>query len=397
MLCNKIPYPEKDGGVIAINAIAEGLLSAGCEVKMLAMNTKKHFAEINTIPDKFRKERLLELVEVDTSVKPVGALKGLFSGKSYNISRFESEAFNQKLIQILQNGKYDIIHLEGLYLTPYLDSIRQNTDAPIILRTHNVEWQIWQKMASEEKSGLKKWYLKKLTKQLKEYEEKVVKLVDGIAAITGQDMEVFKIVGCKAPMVVIPFGMDLSKYNPQATKFPNSIFYIGALDWLPNLQGMEWFFKNVWIKIVGSFPSTQFHIAGRNMPKWLRNNTYKNTVSHGEVMDAKSFMQQYDIMLVPLLAGSGVRIKILEGMAFGKPIITTSVGIEGIACDFEKDVMVADTPKQFADAVNRCLSDDKLKQSLGNNARKFVAENYDITKTSSKLLAFYNECILKRK
>ncbi len=396
-LSNKIPFPEKDGGVIAINAITNGLLHAGCEVKMLAMNTKKHFINLNIIPEKYKNDRHLEVVEMDTSVKPIGALMGLLSGKSYNISRFQSEDFSKKLAEILQKEKFDIIHLEGLYLTPYLDIIRQNSNAPIILRTHNVEWQIWQKLASKEKGGLKKWYLKKLTKQLKEYEEKIVNLVDGIASITIQDSESFKSAGCKTPMVTIPFGIDLSKYIPQETKYPNSIFYIGALDWLPNLQGMEWFFKKVWIKIIGNFPSTQFHIAGRNMPKWLRDSTYKNTVSHGEVIDAKSYMQQFDIMLVPLFAGSGVRIKILEGMALGKPIITTSVGVEGIECNLGMDVIVADTPEQFADAVNRCLSDTELKRSLGSNARKFVEDNYDITRTTTHLIDFYNERILNRK
>ena len=100
-------------------------------------------------------------------------------------------------------------------------------------------------------------------------------------------------------------------------------------------------------------------------------------------------MEEYDIMLVPLLAGSGVRIKIIEGMAMGKPIITTSVGIEGIECNFEKDVLVADSIELFADAVCRVLKDKKLKQNLGQSARKFVKDNYDIQKISSLLIEFY--------
>jgi len=396
-LSNKIPFPEKDGGVIAINAITNGLLNAGCEVKMLAMNTKKHFINLNIIPEKYKNDRHLDVVEIDTSVRPLGALMGLLSGKSYNISRFQSEEFSKKLAEVLQKEKFDIIHLEGLYLTPYLDIIRQYSNAPIILRTHNVEWQIWQKLASEEKSGLKKWYLKKLTKQLKEYEKEVVNLVDGIATITNQDSESFKTAGCKTPMVTVPFGIDLSKYIPQETKHPNSLFYIGALDWLPNLQGMDWFLKNAWNQILAKFPDVEFHIAGRNMPESLRNANYKGVVFHGEVEDAKTFMQQYDIMLVPLFAGSGVRIKILEGMALAKPIITTSVGVEGIKCNFGNDLIVADTPEQFADAVNKYLSDNELKQRVGQNARKFVEDNYDITKTTAHLIDFYNERILNRK
>src|ERR1700723_1317056 len=142
-ISNKIPYPEKDGGVIAINAITEGLLKAGCEVKVLAMNTRKHFMRIDSIPQKFRNDRHLETVTIDTDVKPLPALIALFTGKSYNISRFKSEDFSKKLTATLKNESFDIIHLEGLYLAPYLPVIRQYNKAPVIMRAHNIEWKIW--------------------------------------------------------------------------------------------------------------------------------------------------------------------------------------------------------------------------------------------------------------
>ena len=111
-ISNKIPYPEKDGGAIAINAITEGLMLCGCEVKLLAMNTKKHFIDIDSIPEKFRNERHLEAVSIDTSVKPFAALMAMIDGTSYNISRFQSEDFRKKLIEILQSG------LAGFILDP---------------------------------------------------------------------------------------------------------------------------------------------------------------------------------------------------------------------------------------------------------------------------------------
>ena len=243
---NKIPYPEKDGGAIAINAITEGLLRAGCELKMLAMNTRKHFIDVSSIPEKFRINRQLETVVVNASVRPLAALIALLIGKSYNISRFQSKGFNAKLISILKQETFDVIHLEGLYLAPYLSVIKQYSKAPVILRTHNIEWKIWQKLALEEKNLLKKWYLNQLARQLKKYEEEVINLFDGIATITHQDLEYLKSIGCKAPLITIPFGLDISKYTVQKSKYPNSLFYIGALDWLPNLQGIDWFLNNVW-------------------------------------------------------------------------------------------------------------------------------------------------------
>ncbi len=390
-LSNKIPYPEKDGGVIAINAITDGLLKAGCEVTLLAMNTKKHFIKIDSIPEKFRRDRHLETVEIDASVKPLAALSALLRGKSYNISRFKSEGFEKRLIEILKREKFDSIHLEGLYLAPYLSVIKSNSEAPVILRAHNIEWKIWQKLASEEKNRVKKWYLKKLSEQLKKYEEEVVKNFDGIAAITNQDRAYLIQGGCKAPVITIPFGIDVAQYSPVESKNNNTLFYIGALDWLPNLQGLDWFLKNVWSKVHAKFPDVQFHVAGRNMPESFRSSNYPGVLFHGEVENAKAFMETYDIMVVPLFAGSGVRIKIIEGMAMGKPIITTGVGIEGIECNLGQDTLVADSPEQFTESIFNLLSDVELKQRLGKNARRFIEQSNDSSKISGRLIEFYKE------
>jgi polysaccharide biosynthesis protein PslH len=393
---NKIPYPEKDGGAIAINAITEGLLAIGCNVTLLAMNTKKHFINAASIPEKFRNDRHLETIEADTSVKPMNAFIALLSGKSYNISRFQSEEFNRKLTEILQKDKFDIIQLEGLYLAPYLKVIRQNSKAQVILRAHNIEWKIWQKLAFEEKNILKKWYLTKLYKQLKKYEESIINKFDGIATITNLDLEYLRQIGCKAPAVNIPFGIDISKYTTKETKNSNSLFYIGALDWLPNLQGLDWFFMNIWDRVHAKFPDVQFHIAGRNMPESFHRGNYSSMVFHGEVEDAKTFMEEYDIMLVPLLTGSGVRVKIIEGMAMGKPIITTNVGVEGIECTFGQDILVANTPEEFACTIYNCLSNIVVKNSLAQNARKFVEKQYNIGNITARLMEFYKDRISQK-
>ncbi len=393
-LSNKVPYPEKDGGVIAISALSRGLIEAGCQVKLLALNTKKHFVDINSIPKEFRESIQLETVEINTTINAFKALAALISNKSYNISRFESKEFDRKLTDILQKEKFDIIQLEGLYLGPYIPIIRKHSNAAIILREHNVEWKIWEWLAKEERNILKKWYLRKLTKQLKAYEEGTLNTCDGVATITKNDKALLIESGCKVPIAYIPFGIDISAYAPKENN-SNRLFYIGALDWLPNLQGLDWFFKNVWNTIHTVFPAVEFHVAGRNMPESLRNSNYPGVVFHGEVESAKIFMDNYDIMLVPLFAGSGVRVKIIEGMAMGRPIVTTSVGIEGIECTYGQDALVADIPEKFGEAILACLKDENLKNKLGKNARKFAETNNDIKKITSDLIEFYKEVISK--
>lgn len=390
-LCNKVPYPEKDGGAIGISTFTREFLRAGHSVKMLAMNTSKHYIDINKIPAEFKDGISLETIDINTDLSPFKALVSLLKGESYNISRFRSDAYVNKLEALLTKEQFDVIQLEGLYLTPYIPLLRKLSKAPLIVREHNVEWQIWQRLAIEEKNPLKRIYLKLLAKQLRAYEEKAVNECDGITTTTINDRELLKANGCKTPIAHIPFGINIDRYVPADCTDMDSVFFIGALDWLPNLQGLEWFLNEVWGLVHKALPQVKFHIAGRNMPDSLKNSSYPNVVFYGEVDDAFAFMKKYNIMLAPLLAGSGVRVKIIEGMAQGKAIVTTSIGIEGIECNYGKDVMVADDKEAFAKTIVNCLQNPELSKQLAINGRRFAEKNHDIKKIVENLIGFYKE------
>jgi glycosyltransferase involved in cell wall biosynthesis len=392
-LNNKVPFPEKDGGALGVSVFAKAFVDAGQQLKMLAMNTSRHFTDSASIPQKFKNDTKLETVYVDTAVKPLKALMALLKGESYNVSRFISAEFESKLSSLLKNETYDVIQLEGLYLTPYIKVLRNLTKAPIILREHNIEWLIWERLANEDKNPLKAIYFKILTRQLKNYESSVINSVDGITTTTANDMQRLKEMGCKVPIAHIPFGIDTSKYKVTSPEKRPSLFYLGALDWLPNIQGVDWFLQQVWPKVNAAYPALEFHVAGRNMPAKYKTASYPNLTFHGEIDDAFAFMNKYDIMLVPLLAGSGIRVKIIEGMALGKPIITTSIGIEGIECRNGSDALIANTPDDFFKAIKQCLESDEFSQTLSQNARNFAIAAHDIKKITAKLLQFYKDRI----
>jgi len=392
-LSNKVPFPEKDGGALGISVFTNALLQAGHQVRMIAMNTSRQFIEPASIPQKLKDAIKLEIVYVDTSIMPVHALLTLLKGKSYNISRFISQDFKDKLSSVLKAENFDVIQLEGLYLAPYISTIKQLSQAPIIMRAHNIEWMIWQRLASEEKNFIKAFYIKKLTAQLKKYEEASINLCAGITTTTANDMQRLKEMGCKVPIAHIPFGIDTSKYNVSEPEKETSLFYIGALDWQPNIQGLDWFLKQVWPKVHSTLPALEFHIAGRNMPATYKNASYPNVFFHGEVNDAQTFINTHEIMLVPLLAGSGVRVKIIEGLAMGKPIITTSIGLEGINCTNGTDIMVADTPEDFQKAITYCIENPRFTKSLSENARRYALKEYDIHAITGRLVQFYEGLI----
>ena len=292
----------------------------------------------------------------------------------------------------MKKNTFDIIHLESLYVTPYIHAIREHSKAPIILRTHNIEHLIWSRVASGCKNPIKRSVLLTFAEQLEKYELSVLKQCDGIASITLKDSLFFKQICDRVPVIDIPFGINMNNYTvseqPEDNDFP-SLFYIGSLDWLPNIEGLEWFLDEVWPVINQRHPDLKFYVAGRNMPDRIKNTIAPNVIALGEVVDAVEFMRSKSIMLVPLFSGSGIRIKIIEGMAMQKTIISTKIGAEGIHYTNRKNIMIANTPDEFLSAISECVKDKTLCKNIGENARNLVIRENNIEVQIKRLVEFY--------
>ncbi|CUS80485.1 Glycosyltransferase involved in cell wall bisynthesis [Candidatus Kryptonium thompsonii] len=389
-----MPYPPKDGGSIVTLNYAKELSRLGCSVTILAMNTYKRRFKIEGIPTELRNMIKFYAVDVDTKIKPLYLLVNLFQKKSYHIWRYgSSDKFKEKLIDLLKNNKFDIVQLEGLYLAPYLSVIRENSKAKVVLRAHNIEYEILERYAEWEKSLLKKLWLKIQARRLKKYELGVLNSFDAIVAITDRDAKIFKESGCRIPIHVAPAGIEIENYNPGKDGESDSLFFIGALDWFPNQQGLEWFLKNVWSKVHEKFPDLKFYIAGRNPHLWKfsrKISKFPNVELVGEVEDARGFMKSHKIMVVPVFAGSGIRVKIIEAMALGKIIITTGIGIEGIEYEGLDNVMLANTENEFIEKISLCVKRIKIEKSYRFGTSEGM-QKYDINRLSVELLKFYKE------
>lgn len=390
-LCKKFPYPVKDGESIAITSLARALGELGCEVTLLAMNTSKHWVDTAALPADFDYYKAVHTVPVDNHIRPVAALQNLFSDRSYHIDRFDDAGFAQKLRELLRSEQFDVVQLETLYLAPYVPVIRENSEALVVLRAHNVEHEIWERIAANGRF-LKKWYLGRITPRLKKYEIDQLNAYDLLAGITARDVTHFQRLGLHKPAVVTPIGLDARDYRPDERSFarPLSLSFIGSLDWMPNVEGLRWFLDEVWQPLLAPrFPELTLHVAGRNTPDWLRRLRLERVTVHGEVDDAAEFINRHSAMIVPLLSGSGMRAKILEGMALGKVVLSTRVGLEGIAARHRKEALLADTPEEFAEAIGWCYEQGPALAELGQRARDFCAGQYDNLAGARMLLEAY--------
>ena len=392
LLCNKSPWPTKDGGAAATLCMIKSLMEFKASLTVLSFNTVKHFADSSEIPDEYKKSVELHYVDINTAVSGLKLIRNLlFSNKAYSNERFESPEFEKKLSELLKND-FDIIQLEGLALTHYLPLIRRSSRAKIVFRPHNIESRIWSQLSEEEKNPFRQYYFRVLSRRIRREEIEKINDFDGIVAITSVDLGWFTSNGLIKPSVVIQPGLETHNLKG-ATEFnSSSIFFIGALDWLPNIKGLRWFVKEVWPLILIAVPGVSFHVAGRNPSGDTVRFLKKFNVSfYGEVPSSSRFMCDKSVMVVPLYSGSGIRMKIIEGMSFGKCIVSTSCGAEGLDYEDKRNIFIADSKEDFANCVIDLLNNGDLIRQTGINAVGNVRKNYNILASAEKLLKFYSE------
>ena len=367
-----------------------GLVALGHDVSLISINVKKQTGKLHQRDELLDKIKYIEY-NIDTRITMVEAVSNLFTRNPYNIDKYYNPGFEQLLIKNLQEKHYDIIQLEGLFVAPYLPAIRRNSKAKIIFRAHNIEHQVWEKLAQQKSDPIKRWYLNLLARRVKTYELELLNKFDGIVVFTDQDKKSMLSYGTQIPIRVLPIGVDLTAYKPDhhKTEFP-TLFFLGSLDWLPNREGIEWFIDNFHKDLIDGDLKVKFYVAGNNIPEAYDDYEVLGKVFiHGEVDDALEFVNSKSIMVVPLLSGGGMRVKIVEGMAMQKCIISTSLGAEGIRFRHGTNIIIANNTDEFHAAMLKCITDEHYCREIGANARKLVEEQHDVNQVTHELAAFY--------
>jgi len=349
-----------------------GLVNAGHEVDVLSLNTKKHFVPQAVINANFKSCAKVKTFEINTDIKLGKAFFNLFSNKSYNLSRFWDKDFLKMIQEEVDSNQYDIIQFEGLFVAEYASHI--TTKVPKVLRQHNIEHQIWERLARNEKNALRAIYLKLLYKRMKRFELSIFSDFQSIIAISDVDSNFLK-KHYKKELVTIPVAVKIDRSVPVEK---NYIYHIGSMEWLPNKEGVKWFLDQVWNKILETIPSAHFFIAGKGIEQSGFKES-KNVTICGEVESLKEFTKDKKLLVVPLLSGGGIRVKILEAMANGKLVVSTTQGVQGLMEGFK--IPVSNKPKDFAKEII-----DLLQSSSHTN--KIIESNYDY------IIAHYNEAKL---
>ncbi|GAB2985915.1 glycosyltransferase family 4 protein [Mucilaginibacter puniceus] len=373
---------------------AKGLVRLGHEVTLMSLNAKRSFGK--TYVDKELHDKInYKVHDIDISISIWDMLVNLFSKTSFNIDRYYDPTFEALLLKEIKSNEYDIIQFEGLLVSLYLPVIQKATNTKLIYRAHNIENLVWARLAQQKTDPFKKTYLQMHARRIKNYELQQLNKFDAITVFTQQDKAVMESYSVNIPVEVLPVGIDLENYQPDVTKieFP-SLFFLGSLEWLPNREGMEWFLDNFLTELTEGDLNVKLYVAGSDIPESFDDYEVMGKIFiQGEVDDALEFVNSKSIMIVPLLSGGGMRVKIVEGMAMEKCIISTSLGVEGINFTNGENVLIANTRDEFYRAIKRCIKDEAFCRTIGKNARSLVEQQHNNNKVVSSLVSFYQSLL----
>ncbi len=378
-VCKKFPYPIMDGEAVAVRALALGLKEAGCTVDLLSFNTSKHRVDDPEASDLPHYEHITSS-DLDNDVIWWKVGLSLAQPGSYHVTRFECERFRAKLRGLLTRHEYDAIILETAILATYIPVIRELSEAVVMLRAHNVEHEIWDRLAQRGRFYLRPLY-RALAQRLKTFERLWIPQADLLVPITRRDELTIKTeLGYIGASHVVPVGYDHPRLDagaPPLHLLPFAISFIGSLDWEPNLEGLWWFLNGIWPGLHRAFPDLTFHIAGRKTPPEIWRLSLPGVTVHGEVPNSAEFLTRYPMMVAPILSGSGTRVKILDAMATGRVVLTTQMGLEGIDAVDRAEVLVCNTAAEFIAQLMYLRDDPMHAEAMSRAARRLIASHFD--------------------
>ena len=372
-ITNKPIYPIVDGGCFAMDSFLRSLIRFAT-VKNLTVETHKHPFQLTNFPAEIVTKINPTPFFIQTKTNPFAFLKSIGKKQSYNASRFYSEEFLTIISELILQNAYDYIIVESAYLLVYIDALKRIFNGKIILRAPNVEYKIWEDYTRFSTSILQRKMYGYLTSQLKKFELTAIAKTDQIFAITENDKMQFQSDGIQVPISVIPFGIEQKSTLIPAIK-ANKIFFLGAYNWKPNLDAALFLIREIVPELIKIHPDFQLHLAGTYMPNSLQALSSKHIIIHGKVESSSEFALNHGILVAPIFSGSGVRIKIVEALSKGIPVVASTIAMLGID---ETSALIANTKNEFIQQISQLINNKEIKENLQQKAISTIQEKFSM-------------------
>ena len=326
----------------------------------------------------------------------INLARGVVGRLPATVLNYTTPGMQRRLRQVLSSEAFDVIQMEGVHLAGYWPLLKQARGRPrIISDWHNIESELMTRYAANAKNPAVRWYARATAQRLERTESMLLHECAAVLVASSRERQELLRRSPAAKVHVVENGVDTAYYaNPGvprnvANTRPNIIF-VGSMDYHANIDAAIWFANELWPAIKARHPDLAFQIVGRAPPPSVRALTrYPGIIVTGGVPDVRPFYRDAVAAVVPLRVGGGTRLKILESMAAGTPVISTSIGAEGLLATDGSDILIADTAPAFLSAVTRLVTDAQLGADLARAAIRDVAANHDWSVVGARLFAIH--------
>ncbi len=396
-IATQVPYPPNDGGRIGIYNITKYLAKRGHTIDFVCYLKESDYNISYKAMSEFSTPYLLSVNAKDSIC---GAIKNLFSPVPYNISKFKTKALELFLRDYFTKNTPDVVHVDHLHLAWVIDVIRELSEVPVVLRQHNVEGLIMQRFYEKQTNPVLKFFAYLQHRKFISYEPFMCRKFDVCATITEADERLLLGQDRDIRTVAITAGVnsDLLSIEPAKQFIPHSLFHIGSLRWLPNIDALEYFFTRIFPLVLKKQPDTRLYIYGEG----ANHIRIPNDICHaveiiGYVEDIWQAIGDKQVGIAPLRIGGGMRLKVIELMAAGKLLVSTSIAKEGIAVADGVNGLVADTPEEFAKRIDNCFTGKVDVKSIIEKGRELIRKEYTWETIAEKFENAYLEAIARKK
>jgi polysaccharide biosynthesis protein PslH len=377
-LKTELLHPVDKGGKIRTYSILKGLRGLA-DVTYLCLDDGTAAPDA---PRRATEEYCHRLITVPFDPAPKGSARffadlagNLLSRLPYAVARWRSRALEARLRD--EASRVDLVVCD--FLAPSVN-VPPDLGVPAVLFQHNVEALIWQRHAEVTRSPLRRAYMREQWRRMRRFEGRECRRYDRVLAVSDTDRRLMEDAYGVTGVEVVPTGVDLDFFRPDpaTARDPHRIVFTGSMDWMPNQDGVEFFLDQVFPRVRERLPDAALDIVGRSPPGWLADRAARDDAVRvtGFVDDIRPWIQRAAVAVVPLRVGGGTRLKIYEALAMETPVVSTTIGAEGLPLRDGDDILLADDPGRFADAVVRLLTDHEHARTLGVRAARRVRAEF---------------------
>ena len=354
-----------------------------------------------------RAEKIFRLMGIETLIIPrtplpkngprfaARLLANCASPYPYSVSSHQSNALQKAILSI---SKVRSIALWQAEWTPYLEPLLKSCVTPCTLVAHNVESVIWRRYRDHEANVLRRFFLHEQYRKYHEYEKKVFQCVSQVIAVSDHDADLIKKGFSVKDVTTVENGVDVHSFrNVKSTQRNQGVLFLGSLDWRPNIDAINQLIEKIWPLVREMVPSARLQIVGRKASQELKKrcSTISDIDLHCDVDDVREYLWTCNVMVVPLRIGGGSRLKILEALAAGLPVVSTCTGAEGLFIENSHEVIIRNNPRDTADALAGILNNNINCDNMVEAGHDVVQKKYDWDYLSQKLGTVWNQVIEK--